>query len=161
MSRDQAEAMRSSIERLALNQSSFAGLLSELGDKRELNSILRSVQRMTNADARVSGEMQVVLTLLARARSRAKRVSESITWDTRENGGYAAIMYGVQLTLSPQSKGRWSIHARHVAEEPDGYSPSVPHWRNSLEEAKIRAVLAVDETLDQVDDIRNDQGNEH
>jgi hypothetical protein len=151
-----AEALRASIESMSMNQSSFAGHLSELGDKRELKTILRSIQRMASADARVSGEMQVILTLLERERSRARRCAESIAWEELDHGGYSAEVQGVRLTVSPQRGGRWSIHARHVAEGAEGYSPSFPHWRSSLEEAKIRAVLAIDETLDHVERIRAD-----
>lgn len=150
----ESEALRSAIEGLELNQSSFAGLLSELGDKRELKTILRSIQRMANADARVSGEMQVILTLLQRDESRARRIAQATQWAECDNGSMTADIQGVRLTLHPQSRGRWSIHARDVAEGPDGYSPSVPHWRSSLEAAKIRAVLAVDETLDHIERIK-------
>ncbi|KPF48873.1 hypothetical protein IP65_20585 [Novosphingobium sp. AAP1] len=154
----EAEALRSTIEGLELNQSSFAGLLSELGDKRELKTILRSIQRMASADARVSGEMQVILTLLQRDKWRARRIAQATQWTERDNGGLTAEIQGVRLTLHPQSRGRWSIHARHMAEGPDGYSPSIPHWRSSLEAAKIRAVLAVDETLDHIERIKAELG---
>jgi len=149
-----ARTLRASIDNMQLNQSSFAGLLSELGDTRELKTILRSIQRMANSDAKVSGEMQVILKLLERDRSRARRRAADIEWRPSGQGGYVAEAQGVRLTVSPQRSDRWSIQARHVADGPDGYSPSFPHWRDSLEEAKIRAILAIDETLDQVECLR-------
>lgn len=148
-----AASFKAAIDTLDLNQSSFAGLLAELGDSRELKTILRSVQRMAGAEARVSGEMHVILTLLERDRARARRVAEATEWTERDGGGFSAEIQGVRLTISPQNRDRWSIHARHVADGPDGYSPSVPHWRNSLADAKVRAVMAVDETLDHVERI--------
>ena len=151
---DEAEALRASIENMNMNQSSLASLFSELGDKREVKTILRSIQRMASADSRVSGEMQVIFTLLQRERARARRLAGSIAWEESDSGDYTAEVEGVRLTVSPQRGGRWSIHARHVADGPDGYSPSFPHWRSSLQEAKIRAILAIDETLDHVECIR-------
>ena len=148
--------MRAAIEGMNLNQSSFAAVMRGLGDGREFRTILRSIQRMAAADARVSGEMQVILSLLGRERARARRLAEAIDWKPDARGGFAAELQGVRITVSPQRGDRWSVHARHVADGPDGYSPSFPHWRDSLEEAKIRAVLAIDETLDQVEQIRSD-----
>lgn len=152
----EAATLRAAIEGMDLNQSSFAVLMKGLGDGRELKTILRSIQRMAAADARVSGEMQVILSLLGRDRARAKRLAGSIDWQPDDRGGFAAELQGVRISVSPQRGDRWSVHARHVADGPDGYSPSFPHWRDSLEEAKIRAVLAIDETLDQVEENRCD-----
>jgi hypothetical protein len=157
--RVEADAMRAAIAGMSLNQSSFAALMSGLGDGREFRTILRSIQRMASADARVSGEMQVILSLLARDRARARRLAGALDWKPDDRGGFAAEVQGVRISVSPQRGDRWSVHARHVAEGPDGYSPSFPHWRDSLEEAKIRAVLAIDETLDQVEQIRSDAAN--
>lgn len=85
------------------------------------------------------------------------RIADAIDWKETDRGGYTAEAQGVRLSISSQRGGRWSIHARHIADGPDGYSPSFPHWRNSLEEAKIRAVLAINETLDQVEQIAADR----
>lgn len=149
----EAAKFREVIAGLELNQSRFAGLMSALGDRREMKTILRSIQRMAGEAARVSGEMQVILTLLEREQARAQRLADATEWRARADGGYVAEIQGVRLTLSPQSRGRWQIHAQYVAEGPGGYSPSIPHWRGSLEEAKLRAVLAVDETLDHMERI--------
>jgi hypothetical protein len=148
-----ADALRASIDDMKMSQSGFANLLSELGDTRELKTILRSIQRMAAADARISGEMHVILTLLQRERARARRIAEATPWEEDARGGYSATIQGVAISVSPQRGGRWAIHARHMGAGSNGFSPSFPHWRASLEEAKIRAVLAVDETLDQVAEI--------
>jgi hypothetical protein len=47
-----------------------AETLERLGDDRDLRSIRRSLERMAASDARVLGEMRVVLNLLARSRKR-------------------------------------------------------------------------------------------
>jgi hypothetical protein len=149
----EAGDLRASIESMEMNQSGFADLLNELGDHREFKTVLRSIQRMVSADAKVSGEMHVIITLLRRDRARARRVAECAEWIENPNGGYSTIIQGVRVSVSPQSGGRWSIAARHIADGPDGYSPSFPHWRRTIEEAKIRAVMAVDETLDHLEEI--------
>lgn len=148
-----ATMFRGSLEALSLNQTSLAGLMAELGDSREMKTILRSIQRMAGNEARLSGEMHVILTLLKREQARARRIADATDWVEGEGGRLTAIIQGVRVSLAPQSRGRWSIHARHIADGPDGYSPEIPHWRNSLEDAKLRAVLAVDETLDDLERI--------
>jgi hypothetical protein len=139
-------AFRSALETLELSQRALAGKMKALGDQRSFDTILRGVQRMATGEARVSGEMQVILTQLVRERARAKRLVERTVW-SEGDGFLTATIEGVELSLSPQKGGRWQIHAQ--LEGPRGYSPPIPHWRNSLPEAKLRAVLCVDEALDQ------------
>ena len=149
----EAQVLRAEIDSLDVDQSGLARMFRRLGDHRDQATILRSLQRMLSGDVPVSGPMKVIMTLLLRERAAAYRLAQHVTWEQTERGGYRAEVEGVQLTLTSQSHRRWSIHARHVADGPDGYSPSIPHWRSSLEEAKIRAILAVDETLDQIAEI--------
>ncbi len=156
---EDAELLRESLDELSLNQTNLAQLMTELGDAREMKTILRSIQRMAGRDAKLSGEMQVILTLLKREQSRARRVVEATKW-TEDDGRLTAVIQGVKVRLTPQSRGRWSIHARYVADGPDGYSPEIPHWRNSLDEAKLRAVLAVEETLDDLEKIAAQQAED-
>lgn len=148
-----ASKIRAALDDLSLNQSSLANLMIELGDSREMKTVLRSIQRMAGSEARLSGEMHVILTLLQREQARARRIASTVVWTEGEAGRLTTVIQGVRLTVSPQSRGRWSIHARHIANGPNGYSPEIPHWRDSLENAKLRAVLAVDETLDDLDRI--------
>ena len=58
---------RARIFTLGLNQSSLARRMKELGDDRDEKTILRSIQRMVSADARVSGEMRALLGLMEEA----------------------------------------------------------------------------------------------
>lgn len=146
-----ATKLRANLTNLSLSQSGLAEAMAELGDKRELKSILRSIQRIAAEDSRLSGEMQVILTLLARQQRRARRIAAQTEWKSHADGRLTAEVQEVRLTLRPQSKGRWSIVARYLGDGPDGYSPEFPHWRESLEAAKIRAILAVDEALDDLE----------
>lgn len=148
---DDATELRTGLDQLGFSQSRFAGLLTALGDRREIKTVLRSIQRMATGDARLSGEMQVILTLLKREEARARRVAASTVWTVHDDGRQSTVIQGVRVSVSPQSRGRWSIFARHIADGPDGFSPEFPHWRDNLEDAKLRAVLAVDETLDKLD----------
>lgn len=146
----EAQTLRADINSLDVDQTGFAKILRRHGDHRRQQTILRSLQRMLSGEVPVSGSMKVILTLLLRERAAAYRLAQHVIWEAIQGGGYSAEVEGVKLTLMPQSYGRWSIHARYILNGPDGYSPSAPHWRSSLEEAKIRAILAVDETLDQM-----------
>lgn len=139
-------AFRQALESVKLSQRALAAKMRALGDKRSFDTILRAVQRMATGEARVSGEMQVILTQLLRERDRSARLVERTVW-TESNAVITAEIDGVALSLSPQCRGRWQIHARLTGS--NGYSPTIPHWRNSLAEAKLRAVLCVDEALDQ------------
>jgi hypothetical protein len=148
--RDQTQALaefRSALEELGLSQTGLASRMIALGDYRKQEAILRSIQRIAAGESRVPGEMQVVMKLLQREHRRAKRLANAVCWSKSNDGKLNTEINGVHLTITPQSRGRWSIHAQHGS---NGYSPDVPHWRNSLEDAKIRAVQAVDETLDQM-----------
>lgn len=141
------QAFRADLDRLGLSQRALAAKMKALGDARAFDTLLRSVQRMATGEARVSGEMQVIMTMLLRERTRAQRLLGRTVWSQGEGGGLLATVEGVALSLSPQTRGRWQIHAQ--VDETRGYSPPIPHWRNSLEEAKLRAMLCIDETLDQ------------
>lgn len=140
-------SFREAFEELGITQRRLAVQMQAIGDRRKFDAILRSIQRMASGEARVSGEMQVILELLRRERRAARRLADTIAWTESEGRVVTAEYRGVRLTLMPQTRGRWQIHARYGD---DGYSPPIPHWRDSLAEAKIRAALAVEETLDQM-----------
>lgn len=140
-------SFREAMEELGLSPRALAQRMKRLGDGRKVDAILRSIQRMASGDARVSGEMQVILELLRRERRAAKRLASTTVWNETEDRRLFADVRGVRLWIAPESKGRWSIVARFGG---DGYQAEFPHWRDSLIEAKIRAVLAVDEVLDQM-----------
>ena len=52
------------------NQSSFARVMKKNGDDRKPETILRSIQRMASGEARVSGEMRVLLTFMMQGKKR-------------------------------------------------------------------------------------------
>lgn len=139
---------RERLSRLGETQTSLARRLSNLGDRRNFLATLRSVQRMANGEARVSGEMIAILQLMERDQNRARRLASEVAWERQRDGTLVSFVQDFRLTITPQSKGRWQIYAVHL---PTQYSPEMPHWRDSLEAAKIRAVQCVDEGLDKMD----------
>jgi hypothetical protein len=67
---ESATFFRAALEELGENQSSFARVLQRNGDDRKPEAILRSIQRMANGEARVSGEMRVLLNVMIRGKKR-------------------------------------------------------------------------------------------
>jgi hypothetical protein len=74
---ESAAWFRAALEELEETQSSLARLMHRKGDDRQPATILRTIQRMANGEARVSGEMRVVLTLMLRAKRKALRRAEA------------------------------------------------------------------------------------
>jgi hypothetical protein len=70
---ESAAWFRAALEALGETQSSLARLMKRKGDDRQPNTILRNIQRMASGDARVSGEMRVILTMMQRAKDRGER----------------------------------------------------------------------------------------
>jgi hypothetical protein len=64
---------RQALEDLGETQASLARLMKRKGDDRQPDTILRTIKRMATGDARVSGEMRVLLTMMQRARARGER----------------------------------------------------------------------------------------
>jgi hypothetical protein len=75
---ESAAWFRAALEELGETQSSLARLMHRKGDDRKLNTILRTIQRMATGDARVSGEMRVILTMMQRAKDRAVRRNDDV-----------------------------------------------------------------------------------
>ena len=70
---ESAAWFRAMLEELGETQSSLARLMHRKGDDRQPATILRTIQRMANGEARVSGEMRVILTMMKRAKNRSEK----------------------------------------------------------------------------------------
>jgi hypothetical protein len=136
-------AFRKALDDLGETQSRFAVRMRRLGDRRPIDTILRSIQRMASGETRVSGEMQVIVQMMDRDRQRAKYEAARLPWSSVANGCVTTKTRDFTISLSPQSRGRWLVNLVHV----DGYSPPWPEWQPSLEEAKIKSLLCLDEAL--------------
>jgi hypothetical protein len=65
-----AAFFRAALQTLEESQSSLARLMAKYGDDRQPATILRSIQRMANGEARVSGEMRVLLNFMLRGKQK-------------------------------------------------------------------------------------------
>lgn len=72
---ESAAWFREKLSSLGLGQSALARLMLASGDDRQMNTILRTLSRMANGEARVSGEMRALLGLLEKARQDDKRAA--------------------------------------------------------------------------------------
>jgi hypothetical protein len=137
---------RNALEELCITQSSLAYKMKTLNDHRPVKTILRSIQRMASGDARVSGEMQVILEMMNRERRRSKYEARGISWKEVEGGCVTTRSKDFDITLSPASKGRWHIHLRHKG----GYSPPWASWQPDLEAAKLKSILILNDAADEL-----------
>ena len=69
-SADSAAFFRTALAELGETQSSMARLMKRWGDDRQPSTILRNIQRMANGEARVSGEMRVLINFMLRGKKR-------------------------------------------------------------------------------------------
>jgi hypothetical protein len=73
---ESAAWFRAMLEEPGETQSSLARLMQRKGDDRQPATIPRRIQRMANGEARVWGEMRVILTIMKWAENRAgKRIA--------------------------------------------------------------------------------------
>jgi hypothetical protein len=70
---ESAEWFRAMLEELGETQASMARLMKRKGDDRNPETIARHMRRMACGEARVSGEMRVILTMMKRAKTRAEK----------------------------------------------------------------------------------------
>jgi|GEM_PF-3054073 len=121
--------------------------MRRLGDHRPLGAITRAIQRMAAGESKVSGEMQVVMQLLVRERERAAEDVARLRW-SQVGKAMTATAKDFTITLTPQTRGRWKVSVTHV---PTRYSPDWPVWQTSLEDAKVKAILCIDDALHATD----------
>ncbi len=72
---ESAAWFREKLRILGLGQSALARLMLASGDDRQMNTILRTLSRMANGEARVSGEMRALLGLLEQAQQNGKQAA--------------------------------------------------------------------------------------
>jgi len=70
---ESAAWFKAALEELGETQSSLARLMHRKGDDRQPATILRTIQRMATGEARVSGEMRVVLTMMLSGKRQAEK----------------------------------------------------------------------------------------
>ena len=73
---ESAAWFRERLHVLGIGQSALARLMLEHGDDRQLATILRSLGRMANGDARVSGEMRALLGVMSERQAKVAATAE-------------------------------------------------------------------------------------
>lgn len=136
-------AFRKALDELGESQSGLAARMQRLGDKRPFANILRTIQRMATLETRVSGEMDVLLEMLNRERRRAKFEAENLLWTSIGDCCVTTKARDFTITLTAKSRGRWLVNLVHQG----GYSPQWPSWQDGLEEAKIKALICLDDAI--------------
>ena len=63
-----ANEFRAFLAEIGESQSGFARTLKRMGDDRQKGTILRHVQRMATGEARISGEMRVIMSIFRNSR---------------------------------------------------------------------------------------------
>lgn len=76
---ESATFFRQTLEQLGENQSSLARLMKRHGDDRQPATILRNIQRMATGEARVSGEMRVLLNFMLRGKKKRDAAKAAAT----------------------------------------------------------------------------------
>jgi hypothetical protein len=75
---ESARWFRAMLEELGETQASMARLMKRKGDDRQPETIARHMRRMATGEARVSGEMRVILTMMLRAKKRSLAKLEKV-----------------------------------------------------------------------------------
>ncbi len=156
----QRDVHREFLSALAAFDGTITGLairMTELGDNRNIEAIVRSIQRMQSGETRVSGEMLVIMTLLLQQQRRRKYQYANVEWQHRDEGPVGAVVDGFRITLRRQSRGRWSIDVKNLD---GGYNPPWPAWQSSLEDAKKRAILCLVDGIHDIDELREQSEQE-
>lgn len=133
----------------ALNEISFTPdellkWMNQRGDYRDASASIRSIQRMMSGETRVSGLMMVVLNVLLRQHRRLKASHPELIWSVNEHNIHVTQVDGWYVYISPQSKGRWLLSCSNGSSRED-YSPAFGRWLDSLDEAKNKALMSVEE----------------
>jgi hypothetical protein len=148
-----AVAFRERIAAIHETQQGLAKRMRELGDSRPFSTVLRGVQRMATGDTRVSGEMQVILSLLAREVERQKAEVDALTWEVDAEGAVRTKSMGFTITMYPERSG-YRIYVRE--ETPDGYCAPWPRFPQGIEAAKLKAMETLHEAIADLKIIRKE-----
>lgn len=123
---------------------------SDFDAERTAKSLAALAQRVTDLEANAQSSQNNIAAAIAGqgdlATMNLDEVKEAISselqadaidWRKIDDGSIKGQFKGFEITLRPQSKGRWSSSAVHHR---TGYSVSYPTWRNSEDAAK-KAIL--------------------
>jgi len=140
---------------LRLKPVDLATKLVKFGDDRPFTAIIRSIDRMISGETKVSAEMSVIVSTLFRQHLRLEKRHREISWTTTEHGSYHAKIDGWYVYISPQTRGRWLLSCAAGPSRQD-YSPPFGRWLDSLDEAKHKASVEVEEGMNELAEIEHE-----
>jgi hypothetical protein len=140
---------------LRLKPGDLATKFEKFGDDRPFKAIVRSIERMISGETKVSPEMSVIISMLLRQHRRLRRQNEEIKWTHTEHGTYQAEIDGWYIYITPQTRGRWILSCAAGSSRQD-YSPPFGRWLDSLDEAKHKALVEVEEGMNELAEIEHE-----
>ena len=140
---------------LRLKPGGLARKLEKFGDDRPSQAILRSIDRMLSGETKVSAEMSVIMAMLLRQHRRLNAKFSDLKWEITEHGTHRAQIDNWHVYLSPQTRGRWLLSCA-AGPSRDDYSPPFGHWLDSLEEARHKALVEVEEGMNELAEIHHE-----
>lgn len=120
--------------------------MDDRGDYRDGSATIRSIRRMLSGETRVSGEMLVLVNMLLRQHRRLKLKYPNLAWEKNEYGDYSTRVDSWYVYISPKTRGRWLLSCSSGPLRED-YSPEWGRWLDSLDEAKNKALMTVEEGM--------------
>ncbi|RJT28149.1 hypothetical protein D3227_34785 [Mesorhizobium waimense] len=140
------QKFNAALKELMLTPGDLATFMDKNRDYREGSATIRGIQRMVSGETRVSGEMMVIVNMLLRQHRRLKARYPDLKWERNPHGAYWAQVEDWYVYISPQTRGRWILVCSHGS-SPKDYSPPFGRWLDSLEEAKAKALVCVEEGM--------------
>jgi hypothetical protein len=134
------------LEEISFTPGELLSWMSRRGDYRDGSAKIRGIQRLMSGETRVSGPMMVLVHTLVRQHRRLKARHPDIKWTVNEYGTHSTQIDGWHVYIYPKSKGRWLLLCRS-GPNPDDYSPPFGRWLDTLEEAKNKALMSVEEGM--------------
>jgi hypothetical protein len=136
---------------LSVTPAELADYMKKIGDYRDFNATTRSIQRMVSGESRVSGEVMVIVNMLLRRHRRLKEQHPNIEWTVGADGVHRAQVMGWYLYIQPRrtspSRPTRYILSCSTGPGPKDFSPEFGRWLDSLEEAKNKALVVIEEGM--------------
>lgn len=147
---EKRKALIEGLEYLGLDGNSLAIRLREIGDLRDLSTLIRNISGMLSGRKEVPDELLAILELLRRRVRRIERSYEKLDWVEGEDGSISTEAEGFAISLWPKSRGRYHIDMQHLA---TGFRPPWPKWQYGIEEAKFAALMSLDDAQSHLDEL--------
>ena len=142
------------LEEISFTPGELLNWMSCRGDYRDNSASIRGIQRMFSGETRVSGTMMVLVNTLVRQYRRLKARYPCLVWSINEYGAYTTQVDDWHVYIVPKSKGRWLLTCSRGPNRED-YSPPFGRWLDSLEEAKNKALMSVEEGMADIAEIES------